>query len=197
MSGPDVHIKVGHTLYSVPWKLIGRRVDVCTIATMVQVFHDGDLVKIHAALGQGKRTDKSGFPPEKTAFQMRTPIWCRTQASEVGDACRPLVDQLLEVNALHRRRPPVHSRRADGERQQPRNGSAPAPPVPPGGPVRARSVGDDTDGRRRTRHGPSSRCPDLSRAVPGSPARQRRRCRPTTPRAAGSTEKSSLGEWTV
>ena len=26
--GPDIHIKVGRTLYSVPWKLIGCRVDV-------------------------------------------------------------------------------------------------------------------------------------------------------------------------
>ena len=82
--GPDIHIKVGRTLYSVPWKLIGRRVDVRSTATMVQVFHDGQLVKTHAALDQGKRTDKSDYPPEKIAFQMRTPVWCRSQASEVG-----------------------------------------------------------------------------------------------------------------
>ncbi|MEV0492252.1 hypothetical protein [Streptomyces atratus] len=35
---------------------------------------------------------------------MRTPVWCRTQASEVGDVCRTVVDQLLEVNALYRLR---------------------------------------------------------------------------------------------
>ncbi|MEU3413943.1 hypothetical protein ABZ760_22200 [Streptomyces sp. NPDC006658] len=57
--GPDIHIKVGLTLYSMPWKLIGRKVDVRSTATMVQVFLDGDLVKTHAALEQGKRTDKS------------------------------------------------------------------------------------------------------------------------------------------
>jgi hypothetical protein len=102
--GPDIHIKVGRTLYSVPWKLIGRKVDVRSTATMVQVFLDGDLVKTHAALDQGKRTDKSDYPPEKIAFQMKTPIWCRTQASEIGDACREVVDQLLEVNALYRLR---------------------------------------------------------------------------------------------
>ncbi|MGX1135682.1 hypothetical protein RKD49_007872 [Streptomyces glaucescens] len=80
--GPDIHIRVGRTLYSVPWKLIGRKVDVRSTATMVQVFHDGSLVKIHTALEQGKRTDKSHYPPEKIAFQMRTPVWCRSQASE-------------------------------------------------------------------------------------------------------------------
>ncbi len=46
--GPDIHIKVGRTLYSVPWKLIGRRVDLRSTATMVQVFHDAQLVKTHA-----------------------------------------------------------------------------------------------------------------------------------------------------
>lgn len=102
--GPDIHIKVGRTLYSVPWKLIGRKVDVRSTATMVQVFLNGDLVKTHAALEQGKRTDKSDYPPEKIAFQMKTLVWCRTQASEIGDACREVVDQLLEVNALYRLR---------------------------------------------------------------------------------------------
>ncbi|MEV5177643.1 IS21 family transposase [Streptomyces flaveolus] len=102
--GSDIHIKVGRTLYSVPWKLIGRRVDVRSTATMVQVFHESELVKTHAALEQGKRTDRGDYPPEKIAFQMRTPIWCRGQASQVGDACREVIDQLLEVNALYRLR---------------------------------------------------------------------------------------------
>nr|WP_244203344.1 hypothetical protein [Streptomyces rhizosphaericus] len=102
--GPDIHVKVGRTLYSVPWRLIGRKVDVRSTATVVQVFHDGGLVKTHAALEQGKRTDKNDYPPEKIAFQMRTPIWCRGQASQVGDACRQVIDQLLEVNALYRLR---------------------------------------------------------------------------------------------
>ncbi|MFH8447216.1 Mu transposase domain-containing protein [Streptomyces sp. NPDC018026] len=102
--GPDIHIKAGHTLYSVPWKLIGRKVNVRSTSTMVQVFHDGQLVKTHTALDQGKRTDKSDCPPEKIAFQMRTPVWCRSQASEIGDACREVIDQLLEVNVLYRLR---------------------------------------------------------------------------------------------
>ncbi|WP_274565026.1 hypothetical protein [Streptomyces spiramyceticus] len=35
---------------------------------------------------------------------MRTPVWCRSQASEIGDACREVVEQLLEVNVLYRLR---------------------------------------------------------------------------------------------
>lgn len=90
--GPDIHIKVGRTLYSVPWKLTGRKVDVRSTASMVQVFHDGELVKTHAALDQGKRTDPADYPPEKIAFEMKTPMWCRCQASEIGDACREVID---------------------------------------------------------------------------------------------------------
>lgn len=71
---------------------------------MVQVFLDGALVKTHVALEQGKRTDRTDYSPEKIAFQMRTPVWCRTQAAEVGDACRTVVNQLLEVNALYQLR---------------------------------------------------------------------------------------------
>jgi hypothetical protein len=53
---------------------------------MVQVFDDGQLVKTHAALEQGKRTDSSDYPPEKIVFHMRTRTWCRTQAAHVGTA---------------------------------------------------------------------------------------------------------------
>ncbi|MEY9932442.1 transposase [Catenulispora sp. GP43] len=55
--GPDCHVKVGKALYSVPWRLLGQRVDVRATATMVQVFHGGALVKTHVAATRGKRTD--------------------------------------------------------------------------------------------------------------------------------------------
>ncbi len=102
--GPDIHIKAGRTLYSVPWKLIGKRVDVRSTAGFVQIFHEGELVKTHAALDQGKRTHGGDYPPEKIAFHMRTPTWCRTQSAQVGPTCRGVIDQLLEVNALYRLR---------------------------------------------------------------------------------------------
>ncbi|MFI6056516.1 IS21 family transposase [Streptomyces violascens] len=102
--GPDIHIKAGRTLYSVPWKLIGKKVDVRSTAVTVQVFDDGQLVKTHVALEQGKRTDSGDYPPEKIAFHMRTPTWCRTQAAHVGPACTEVIAGLLEVNALYRLR---------------------------------------------------------------------------------------------
>jgi hypothetical protein len=50
-------------------------------AVTVQIFDEGEQVKTHAALEQGKRTDGSDYPPEKIASQMRTPIQCCGQAS--------------------------------------------------------------------------------------------------------------------
>ena len=103
--GPDIHVKVGKTLYSVPWMLIGRHVDVRATSTAVQVFCDGDLVKTHvAAPGQGRVTDYADYPPEKIAFHMRTPAWCRKRAEKIGPKTVEVIGELLEVNALFRLR---------------------------------------------------------------------------------------------
>jgi hypothetical protein len=103
-AGPDIHIKAGKALYSVPWRLIGATLDVRTTATMVQIFHDGRLVKTHVRAEHGKRTDFADYPPEKIAFTMRNPAWCRGQAAGIGPACTEVISQLMEVNALYRLR---------------------------------------------------------------------------------------------
>ena len=102
--GPDIHAKVGRTIYSVPWRFIGQRVDARSTTTMVQIFHNGQLIATHARKLQGKRTDFGHYPPEKIAFRMRTPTWCRTRAAEIGPAATQVIDGLLEVNALFRLR---------------------------------------------------------------------------------------------
>jgi transposase len=102
--GPDIHVKVGKTLYSVPWKLIGNTLDARSTATMVQFFLGGELVKTHVRRAQGKQTDLADYPPEKIAFHMRTPVWCRKQAAGIGPACEELIAALLADNALYRLR---------------------------------------------------------------------------------------------
>lgn len=102
--GPDIHAKVGRTIYSVPWRFMGQQVDARATATMVQIFHHGQLIATHGRKPQGKQTDFGHYPPEKIAFRMRTPVWCRTRADEIGPACRQVVDGLMEVNALFRLR---------------------------------------------------------------------------------------------
>ena len=103
--GPDIHIKAGAALYSVPWRLVGRHVDARLTARELQVFTDGQLVKTHVrAAGRGKVTDWGDYPPERIAFHMRTPTWCRTRAAELGAATSAVIADLLEVNALFRLR---------------------------------------------------------------------------------------------
>jgi len=102
--GSDCHIRVGGALYSVPWRHIGRSVDVRATDAAVEVFVDAALVKTWARIDKGRQTDWADYPPEKVAFFMRTPTWCRHRAAEIGPATTEVVAALLEVNALHRLR---------------------------------------------------------------------------------------------
>ena len=73
-------------------------------ATMVQFFIGGELVKTHPRKVRGKQTDFGDYPPEKIAFHMRTPAWCRRQAKGIGPACEQVIADLLAENALYRLR---------------------------------------------------------------------------------------------
>jgi hypothetical protein len=106
--GPDCHIKVGKTLYSVPWRHIGTRVDAREGERTVEVFLGTQRIKTHVRAERGRRTDHSDYPPEKVAFFMRTPAWCRRRAGELGPHVGELVAGLLADGALH------HLRAAQG-----------------------------------------------------------------------------------
>jgi hypothetical protein len=71
---------------------------------MVQIFDQGQLIATHPYKAFGKRTDFSHYPPEKVAFRMWTPVWCRTRAAEIGEATTAVIGELLAVNALFRLR---------------------------------------------------------------------------------------------
>src|SRR5260370_25901559 len=71
---------------------------------MVKLFCGGERVKTRGRKEGGKQTDLADYPPEKIAFHMRTPAWCRKKAAEIGPACAALIGGLLEDNALYRLR---------------------------------------------------------------------------------------------
>jgi len=62
------------------------------------------MVKTHPRKAWGKQTDFGDYPPEKIAFHMRTPAWCRKQAAAIGPACEQLIGELLAGNALYQLR---------------------------------------------------------------------------------------------
>jgi transposase len=101
---PDIHVKVGRALYSVPWRHIGHEVECKQAAHTVEIYKGGVLVCTHARIERGRQTNCDHYPPEKIAFMMRTPQWCGRRAAELGEAVSELVGHLLEENALYRLR---------------------------------------------------------------------------------------------
>jgi transposase len=103
--GPDCHLSVGGALYSVPFRFIGRRLDVRSTEKVVCVLSEGEIVKTHVRVARGRRaTDWADYPEQKAAFFMRTPSWCRHRAGQLGPAVERLVTGLLGEQALHRLR---------------------------------------------------------------------------------------------
>jgi Mu transposase-like protein/integrase-like protein len=102
--GPDIHASVAKVLYSIPWRHIGKTLDVRLTPSMVQFFDRGELVKTHPRKARGKQTDLADYPPEKVAHFMRTPAWCRRQAAAIGPACTQVIDELMAEGALYRLR---------------------------------------------------------------------------------------------
>lgn len=102
---PDAHIAVEGSLYSVPYRLIGRRLDVRATDRNLFCFLEGELIKTHVRVGKGRRsTDFADYPPDKVAFLMKTPAWCRRRARELGPAVTQVVEELLTENVLHKLR---------------------------------------------------------------------------------------------
>ena len=63
---PDYHIEVARAYYSVPYRLIGERVDVRLTARAVEIFHAGQLVAAHPrAKERAQRLTRRVHRPEK------------------------------------------------------------------------------------------------------------------------------------
>lgn len=101
---PDCHVAVERVLYSVPWAHVGTTLEVRVGERLVQLFDGAELVKTHVRAHAGRRTDQADLPPDKAAFLMRTPAWCRREAARVGEGTAALVDALLLEGGLTRLR---------------------------------------------------------------------------------------------
>jgi transposase len=100
--GRDCHAQVQSTLYSIPFRYVGQRLDVRIGSTLVRFFLGAQLVKTHLRGRPGQRmTDWNDYPPQKAAFFQRTPAWCRQQAAELGTYVHTAVSELLDQHHLH------------------------------------------------------------------------------------------------
>jgi transposase len=109
---PDYHVEVERNYYSVPYRLIGQRVDVRLTARLLEVFHAGKLIAVHER-GQGRGrfcTLDAHRPASHVAVIERTLGRLLERAAQVGPSTRTV---LLE-QARHRKHPEETLRSAQG-----------------------------------------------------------------------------------
>lgn len=98
---PDHHVVFDKSYYSLPTRFIGKRVWVRG-ARLVRVFLDGELIKTHIRAERPGTwvTDPTDYPPEKLAYLMATPSFCRNKASQIGPHTQTLVRRILSEHAM-------------------------------------------------------------------------------------------------
>lgn len=62
----------------------------------MKLYRRGELVKVHPRQPRGGRsTDPNDYPPERTAYTLRSPNYLRRQSAELGEAVGAFADKLL------------------------------------------------------------------------------------------------------
>jgi transposase len=95
---PDHHIAYRYALYSAPDSTCppGTKLEVRGDSKLVRLYRRGALVKVHPRKPRGGRsTDPEDYPPEKTAYTLRSPNYMRRQMAELGEAVGAFGDRLL------------------------------------------------------------------------------------------------------
>lgn len=109
---PDYHIEVKRACYSVPYRLIGQRVDVRLSAHSVEIFHRGQAVASHARATQRgwRATTDAHRPPQHAAVIAQSLQRVFDRAAAIG----PATATVLRRQAAHRRHPEETLRSAQG-----------------------------------------------------------------------------------
>jgi len=99
---PDHHVVFDRAYYSLPTRYIGKKVWVRGTQKLVRIFSHHELIKTHRkARYPGERvTDLSDYPPEKLAYLMATPSYCRAKAAEYGPHTEQLIRIILSEHAM-------------------------------------------------------------------------------------------------
>jgi transposase len=99
---PDHHIVFDKSYYSLPTRYIGKKAWVKGTRKTTEIFLDQERIKVHPRSHTSGRwvTDQTDYPPEKLAFLMATPTWCRKKAAEFGPSTEALIAAILKENAM-------------------------------------------------------------------------------------------------
>jgi transposase len=94
----DHHVSFQSALYSAPWNCCppGTRLEARGDRQLVRLYARGVLVAVHARTPKGGRsTDPDHYPPERTAYALRSPQRLIQQARFVGSSVGAFAEQLL------------------------------------------------------------------------------------------------------
>ena len=109
---PDYHIEVARAYYSVPYRLIGQRLDVRLTAHGVEIFHQGTLVAAHArAQSRAQRSTRRAHRPEKHLAVIDQSI---ERLQERARVIGPATLEVLQHQASARKHPEETLRGAQG-----------------------------------------------------------------------------------
>jgi len=99
---PDHHVVFDRSYYSLPTRYIGKKVWVRGTKRRIQVFLNHELIKMHPRSPRPGQwvTDEADYPPEKVAYLMASPTFCRKKASECGPYTEKLVEEILSEHAM-------------------------------------------------------------------------------------------------
>lgn len=98
---PDCHLQAAKARYSVPYKYVGKRLDVRLGDKTVEIYDGATLVTSHLRRERGRETKLEHYPEAGQAFLRATPQACLSKAQSLGVATGALVAGRLEVHALH------------------------------------------------------------------------------------------------
>lgn len=93
----DYHVDVLHSFYSVPHRLIGKKVDIRLTHRMVEIFHNHERVAVHTRRGTrgGHSTVTEHMPKAHQRHGGMTPEYLIMRAGRVGYHVAVLVERLM------------------------------------------------------------------------------------------------------
>jgi len=94
---PDYHVEVDKTFYSVPHRLIGRRVDIRLTYRAVEIFQDHARVACHVRRSQrgGHVTVNEHMPKAHQRYANMTPATLTARAARIGASAAVLVERMM------------------------------------------------------------------------------------------------------
>ncbi len=100
----DCHVTVNGCFYSVPWRWVGKSVEMHLYERRAEIYAGQELITTHVRLRKKGEwsTRMEDYPPHKAAYLIQTPAYCRHAAARIGPGTTEVIDHLLSERPLDR-----------------------------------------------------------------------------------------------